>query len=154
MTPQDAGAPFMKVRSGDRLWINLKAPGLDARLSPSLCKAAKLIPLQPSHLPSPDLVNPPPPPSGSRTHQRETCPWVSYTERSIVEILRVVFSLKNVRPAPGCEGKLAGFKYVFNETETNIYITADGNTSRWPGSMYLVVRSNLSQLLRTSDVLR
>ncbi|KAJ7833862.1 heme peroxidase [Mycena olivaceomarginata] len=138
MTPQDAGAPFMKVRSGDRLWINLKAPGLDARSSPSLYRAAKLIPLQPSHLPSPDLVDPPPPPSGSGTRKRETCPWVSYTERSIVEILRVVFSLKNVRPAPGCEGKLAGFKYVFNETETNIYITADGNTSRWPGSMYLV----------------
>ncbi|KAJ7831148.1 heme peroxidase [Mycena olivaceomarginata] len=136
MTPQDAGAPFMKVKSGDRLWINLKAPGLDARLSPSLYRAAKLIPLQPSHLPSPDLVDPPPPPSGSGTRKRDTCPWVSYTERSIVEILRVLFSLKNVRPAPGCEGKLAGFKYVFNETETNIYITADGNTSRWPGSIY------------------
>ncbi|KAF7336327.1 Heme peroxidase [Mycena venus] len=134
MTPQDVGAPLMKVRSGDRLWINLKAPGLDARLSSSLSGAAKLIPLQPSHLPSPD----PPPPSGSGTRKRETCPWVSYTERMIVEILRVVFSLKNVRPAPGREGKLAAFKYVFNETETNIYITADGNTSRWPGSMYLV----------------
>ncbi|KAJ7827293.1 heme peroxidase [Mycena leptocephala] len=118
MTPQDVGAPLMKVRSGDRLWINLKASGLDARLSPSLCRAAKLIPLQPSHLPSPDLVGPPPP-SGSGTRKRETCPW-------------------NVRPAPGCEGKLTAFKYVFNETDTNIYITADGNTSRWPGSMYLV----------------
>jgi hypothetical protein len=152
MTPQDVGAPLMKVRPGDRLWINLKASGLDARLSPSLCRAAKLIPLQPSHLPSPDLVGPPPP-SGSGTRKRETCPWVSYTERIIVEILRVVFSLKNVRPAPGCEGKLTAFKYVFNETDTNIYITADGNTSRWPGSMYLVVRSNLTAL-RTSDVLR
>ncbi|KAF8210021.1 heme peroxidase [Mycena galopus ATCC 62051] len=137
MIPQNVGAPPIKVRPGDRLWINLKAPGLD-----------------PFDLPSPDLVDSPPPPSGSGTRKRGACPWASYTEKTIVEILRVVFSLKNVRPAPGFEGKLAAFKYNFNETETNLYITADGNTSRWPGSMYLVVRAILSQLLRTSNVFR
>ncbi|KAF7351919.1 Heme peroxidase [Mycena venus] len=137
MTPQDVGAPLMKTLQQFNSYLVTKPQVSMHVYLPSLCRAAKLIPLQPSHLPSPDLVDPPPL-SGSGTRKRETCPWVSYTERIIVEIIRVVFSLKNVRPVPRCEGKLAAFKYIFNETETNIYITADGNTSRWPGSMYLV----------------
>ena len=67
------------------------------------------------------------------------CPGVTYAEQTIAEILKVVFKLKNVRRAAGDAGKLVGFKTVINETETNVYITPNGTTSSWPGSMYLVV---------------
>ncbi|KAJ7884534.1 hypothetical protein B0H13DRAFT_2537324 [Mycena leptocephala] len=117
MTPQDVGAPLMKVRSGDRL-------------------AAKLIPLQPSHLPSPDLVGPPPPSGPGRASERPALGFPTLRESSSKFSEFIQFEERS--PCTGCEGKLTAFKYVFNETDTNIYITADGNTSRWPGSMYLV----------------
>jgi linoleate 10R-lipoxygenase len=67
------------------------------------------------------------------------CPGVAYAEHCIAEILKVVFGLKNVRRAPGDAGKLAGFRTIVHETETNVYLTPNGTTSSWPGSMHLVV---------------
>lgn len=64
---------------------------------------------------------------------------MGYAEKTITELVKVIFSLKNVRRAAGNDGRLARFKKTINETETDVYLTADGATSRWPGSMYLVV---------------
>ncbi|KAF9259766.1 hypothetical protein L218DRAFT_947320 [Marasmius fiardii PR-910] len=38
----------------------------------------------------------------------------------IAEIIRIVFSLKNVRRAPGNDGKLIGFTEIQNQTPTNV----------------------------------
>ncbi|KAJ7028392.1 hypothetical protein C8F04DRAFT_1398916 [Mycena alexandri] len=74
----------------------------------------------------------------AHTYQRfHTCPGVTYAEQTIAEIVKVVFKLKNVRRAEGDSGKLAGFKQIINETETNVFITPYGTTSPWPGSMFL-----------------
>lgn len=58
---------------------------------------------------------------------------------SIVEIVKVVFSLKNVRRAPGEAGKLKGFSEIIHETETDFFIQRNGTVSPWPGSLCIVV---------------
>ncbi|KAF8209473.1 heme peroxidase [Mycena galopus ATCC 62051] len=121
--PQGKGQPSMNVKAGDRIWASFR----NAHVNPA-------------DFPNPLSVDPTRPPdaynlNGAGFH---TCPGVSYAEQTIAEIVKVVFKLKNVRRGPGDEGKLAGFKMVVNETETNVYLTPYGTTSPWPGSMYLV----------------
>ena len=60
---------------------------------------------------------------------------------TISEIVKAVFSLKNVRRAPGDAGKLKGFTDIIRETETDFYIQRNGTASPWPGSLYIVVRN-------------
>jgi hypothetical protein len=50
-----------------------------------------------------------------------------------------VFSLKNVRRAPGEAGKLKRFTETINETETDFYIQRNGTVSPWPGSIFITV---------------
>lgn len=106
--------------------------------------------LQPLDFPNPHNVDPKRPKAsyslnGTGFHG---CPGVTYAEQTIAEIVKVVFKLKNVRRAPGDAGKLAGFTTVVNETETNVFITPNGTTSPWPGSMYIVVSaSDISSLI-------
>lgn len=67
-----------------------------------------------------------------------------YSVVSITEIIRTVFSLKNLRRAPGEAGHLKGFSEIIHETETDFYIQRNGTVNSWPGSLYIVVRhSNL-----------
>jgi hypothetical protein len=67
------------------------------------------------------------------------CPGLIYADETITEIVKIVFALKNLRRAPGTAGRLARIKSNCNATATNTYLTPDGKTSRWPGSMHLVV---------------
>ncbi|KAJ6512310.1 heme peroxidase [Mycena vulgaris] len=96
--------------------------------------------LKPLEFPNPTAVDPTRPLdsynlNGTGFHG---CPGLTYAVETITEIVKVVFSLKNVRRAPGIAGRLSGFKTTVNETETNVYLTPYGTTSPWPGSMYLV----------------
>ncbi|KAJ7506939.1 heme peroxidase [Mycena galericulata] len=121
--PQGKGLPSMSVKAGDRIWASFR----NAHINPS-------------DFPNPTTVDPTRPVesynlNGTGFHG---CPGVTYAEQTIAEIVKVVFKLKNVRRAAGDAGKLAGFKTVVNETETNVYLTPYGTTSPWPGSMYLV----------------
>jgi len=121
--PQGKGLPPMNVKAGDRIWASFK----NAHINPS-------------DFPNPTTVDPTRPVesynlNGTGFH---TCPGVTYAEQTIAEIVKVVFRLKNVRRAAGDSGKLAGFKTIINETETNVYLTPYGTTSPWPGSMYIV----------------
>jgi hypothetical protein len=75
------------------------------------------------------------------------CPGVSLTELTMLEIVKAVFGLKNMCRAPGDAGLLAGFRQLVNETETKVYITLNGTTSAWPGSMTLVVSSILVMVM-------
>jgi hypothetical protein len=97
---------------------------------------------QPTDFPNPTTVDPTRPIgsynlNGTGFH---TCPGLTYAEQTIAEIVKVVFKLKNVRRAAGDAGRLAGFKTIINETETNMFMTPYGTTSPWPGSMFIVVR--------------
>ncbi|KAI3616961.1 heme peroxidase [Moniliophthora roreri] len=120
---QGSGLPDIQLKKGDRIFGSLK----NAHLNPD-------------DFPDPLTINPTRPASayqynGSGFHQ---CPGVNYAEQTIAEIVKVVFSLPNIRRAPGNDGKLAGFEEIQNETKTKVYVTPDGETSPWPGKMYLV----------------
>ncbi|KAF9257871.1 heme peroxidase [Marasmius fiardii PR-910] len=120
--PQGNGLPNLDVKKGDRIFGSLKNAHLNA-----------------TDFPSPTKVDPTRPASsynynGVGFHK---CLGVAFAEQTITEIVRVVFRLKNVRRAPGNDGKLVGFTELQNETPTNVYLTDYGTTSPWPGSMIL-----------------
>ncbi|KAJ6583033.1 heme peroxidase [Mycena vulgaris] len=135
--PQGPGLPPMSAKKGDRIWASFKNAHINS-----------------ADFPNPTDVDPSRPPSsynlnGSGFHN---CPGVTYAEQTIAEIVKVVFKLKNVRRAAGHTGKLAGFKKIVNETETNVYITPYGTTTPWPGSMYLLVSFGLFRLLMMCSI--
>ncbi|KAJ7058676.1 heme peroxidase [Mycena amicta] len=118
--PQGAGQPAINVKAGDRIWASFRNAHI-----------------QPADFPNPTTIDPTRPKSsyhlvGTGFH---VCQGQPFAEQTIAEIMKVVFRLKNVRRAPGDMGRLAGFKNVVNETETNVYLTEYGTTSSWPGSM-------------------
>ena len=59
---------------------------------------------------------------------------------TIAEMVRVIFSLKNIRRAPGDAGKLQKITTIKNETPTYQYVQPNGELSMWPGPMHVVVR--------------
>ncbi|CAL1708758.1 unnamed protein product [Somion occarium] len=66
------------------------------------------------------------------------CPGVNFAQQTIPEILRVVFSLKNVRRAPGAAGRMAQFMLPQFGTDNKVYLSDTGNISVWPGSLTIV----------------
>ncbi|KAJ7078001.1 heme peroxidase [Mycena belliarum] len=121
--PQGKGLPSMNVKAGDRIYASFK----NAHINPA-------------DFPNPTAVDPTRPASSYNLNGTgfHGCPGVTYAEQTIAEMVKVIFKLKNIRRAAGDAGKLAGFKSIINETETNVYLTPYGTTSPWPGSMYLV----------------
>ena len=59
---------------------------------------------------------------------------------TITEMVRVIFSLKNIRRAPGEAGRLQKITTIKYETPNYQYVQPNGELSMWPGPMYLVVR--------------
>ncbi|KAJ7694000.1 hypothetical protein B0H14DRAFT_2651193 [Mycena olivaceomarginata] len=122
--PQGVGRPAMVVSAGDRIWMSLKNANLNWLVE------------QPLDFARPTAVAP----MRSIAPQKlKGCLGLIYADQTITEIIKVVFALKNLRRAPGTAGRLARFKSNCNETATNTYLTPDGKTSRWPGSMHLVM---------------
>ncbi|KAF7326065.1 Heme peroxidase [Mycena kentingensis (nom. inval.)] len=117
--PQAGGASSVQVKAGDRIWASFRNAYL-----------------QPADFPNPTSVDPTRPKTvynfGADFFQGQG---QTFAEQTIVEVVKVVFSLKNVRRAPGDMGKIAGFTQTVNETETNVYLTPYGTTSGWPGEM-------------------
>ncbi|KAJ4490906.1 heme peroxidase [Lentinula aciculospora] len=121
--PQGPGLEPLTVKAGDRIWASFK----NAHRNPA-------------DFPDPLKVDPTRPKSsynlnGTGYHQ---CPGVTYAEQTIAEIVKVTFSLPNVRRADGNAGRLGGFTVVKDETETNMYLKPNGTLTTWPGSMFLV----------------
>ena len=54
-------------------------------------------------------------------------------------MLKIIFSLKNIRRAPGVAGHMAGFNLELFGTDNRMYLTDTGNVSPWPGSLTIVV---------------
>ncbi|KAJ7159748.1 heme peroxidase [Mycena filopes] len=116
--PLEAGHPGVEARAGDRVWLSFKNAYLN-----------------PADFPRPFAVDPI---RSLAARNAKGCPGMSYAEQTITELVKVVFGLKNVRRAAGSEGRLARFTKNVNGTEMDVYLTADGTASRWPGSMHLV----------------
>lgn len=98
--------------------------------------------LNPKDFPNPYKVDPTRPKASYQNQGAgfHGCPGVNFAEQTIPEILRIVFSLKNIRRAPGAAGKMAGFMLNQFGTDNRMYLTDTGNLSPWPGSLTIVVR--------------
>ncbi|KAF5372318.1 hypothetical protein D9615_009241 [Tricholomella constricta] len=121
--PQGPGFPPLEVKAGERIWSNFR----NAHLNPA-------------EFPDPTTVDPRRPAAwynlnGAGFHK---CPGTTYAQHTIAEIVKVVFKLKNLRPAPGDAGKLAGFSEVIRGSESQYYLTRNGAVSTWPGSLHIV----------------
>jgi hypothetical protein len=117
---QGHGLPPLDVKAGDRLWASFRNAHRNA-----------------DDFPNPDVVNPDRPVesynlNGAGFHN---CPGTNYAQITIVEMVKVVFKLKNVRRAPGDAGKLYKFTEIVNETPTDVFIQRNGTASPWPGSL-------------------
>ncbi|PFH53338.1 hypothetical protein AMATHDRAFT_187988 [Amanita thiersii Skay4041] len=124
--PQGQDLSPLNVRASDRIWISFKNANLD-----------------PAQFPEPMEIDPRRPRTAYRIFGNEffSGPIAAFGEQIIVETLRVILKLKNVRRAESYLGRLSGFRTLVNETELNVYLLPDGTTSPWPGPMHLVVSS-------------
>lgn len=59
--------------------------------------------------------------------------------QAILEMIRVIFSLKNLRRDVGQAGILASITVSEYGTDSVMYVDATGNVTAWPGSLQLVV---------------
>lgn len=96
--------------------------------------------LNPADFPDPLTVNPRRPADkyhlqGSGFHK---CLGIEYCEKTIPEVIKAIFRLKNLRRAEGAAGRLAGFTVDTYGTESPVYIDDTGNITYWPGSMTLL----------------
>jgi hypothetical protein len=63
------------------------------------------------------------------------CPGVSYAEKTLVEVIRVIFSLKNLRRAQGPAGTLSGYGDNQFGTKAKLFLDDTGKISAWPGCL-------------------
>ncbi|KAG6890061.1 hypothetical protein C0992_003159 [Termitomyces sp. T32_za158] len=120
---QGPGYPPLEVKAGDRIWASLRNAYLN-----------------PVDFPEPTKVIP--------TRQAASyyldgtvfrhCPDEASVHKTIVEIVKVVFSLKNVRRAPGDAGDLHRLSEILHKTEVDSFVQRNGTIGPWPGSMYIV----------------
>ncbi|KAG6806626.1 hypothetical protein H0H92_010617, partial [Tricholoma furcatifolium] len=108
---QGPGLPDVEIKAGDRLWASFRNAHLNPLDFPDPTKVNPTRPLASYNL------------NGTGFHN---CPGTAYAQLTIVEIIKAVFSLKNVRRAPGDAGKLHGFSEIIHETETDFYIQRNG----------------------------
>jgi linoleate 10R-lipoxygenase len=119
---QGAGLPPVDVKEGDLIWASFT----NAHLNPD-------------DFPDPKSVNPSRPPdsynvNGSGFHK---CPGANLAQLMIVELIKIVFKLKNVRRAPGDAGKMPGFTEVTHDTASDWYIQRNGTAALWAGSLVI-----------------
>jgi len=61
--------------------------------------------------------------------------------KATAHVLKLIFSLKNIRRAPGPSGKLRRYAQDLHGTSTWFYIDQKQKASVWPTSMLLQVRT-------------
>lgn len=66
------------------------------------------------------------------------CPGVKFAERTLLAVIRVIFSLKNLRRAPGPQGKLASFVDAQEGTRMRLFLDDTGAMTPWPGQLMVV----------------
>ena len=74
---------------------------------------------------------------------------MDYAQKAIVEALKIIFALKNLRRAPGDAGTLKRFEEIVHETPSDNFVQRNGTVSPWPSSMFLVVSLSLLLFLKS-----
>ncbi|KAF8727619.1 hypothetical protein AX14_007203 [Amanita brunnescens Koide BX004] len=121
--PQGQDMSPLNLHAGDRVWISVKNANLD-----------------PAQFPEPVEIDP----RRQRTSYRIfgndffSGSIAAFGEQIIVEVLRVILKLRNLRRSEGHLGRMAGFRTLVHGTELNVYLMPDGSTSCWPGPLHLV----------------
>jgi len=120
---QGDGLPNVSIQAGDRIWASFT----NAHLNPA-------------EFPNPTAVDPTRPKKlyNLQGYGFHACPGYEMSLVTIVEMVRVIFSLKNIRRAPGDAGKLQKITTIKNETPTYQYVQPNGELSMWPGPMNIV----------------
>ncbi|KEP48319.1 linoleate diol synthase [Rhizoctonia solani 123E] len=114
--PQGVDVPSIHVQQGDLLFCSYKNTHLDPDLFPSATHIDPRRPVE-AYLLQDTSIN------------RE------FSERSISVIMREIFSLKNLRRAPGPKGIM---RQIVDAGESEIYVTLDGGLSPLPKSLVLM----------------
>ncbi|KAG8709377.1 hypothetical protein FRC11_005607 [Ceratobasidium sp. 423] len=118
---QDEDLPSIHVNRGDFLFCSYKNACLD-----------------PDLFPSPTKINPRRPVESYDCFLRSTGIGREFSERTIPVIMKEIFSLKNLRRAPGPKGVV---RYFTDADENKIYLSLDGGVSSWPTSLVLLYDS-------------
>src|SRR6266576_4260204 len=111
----------------------------------------RTIAMQPAQFPEPLEIDPRRQRTSYRILGNEffSGPIAAFGEQIIVEVLKVILKLRNLRRAEGDLGRLAGFRTLVHETEMKVYLMPDGSTSCWPGPLHLVVSASLLLVVET-----
>ncbi|KDQ11181.1 hypothetical protein BOTBODRAFT_114735 [Botryobasidium botryosum FD-172 SS1] len=114
----------IKVQPGEFIWGGFKKAHLN-----------------PKDFPNPLEIDPTRPASSYQLNGGgfHLCIGVDFAVQVILEILKIVYTLEDLKPAPGDAGRLVGTTKIFNDVETNQYIKPDGTLTDWPVSMLLSV---------------
>ncbi|EJC98652.1 heme peroxidase [Fomitiporia mediterranea MF3/22] len=121
--PQGDGFQPMQVKAGDLLFASFK----NAHLNPA-------------DFPNPTQIDP--------TRKKDSyqlqgagfhnCPGVDFAADTIPQIVKIIFSLPNVRRAVPPAGVCASFNLNQFETDNKMYLSSTGNVTPWPGSLQIV----------------
>ncbi|KAL4246543.1 hypothetical protein ABKN59_008748, partial [Abortiporus biennis] len=133
--PQFAAMPRGSA-AADSIPIGSGQPPISVQPGDIIINAFKVANQNPEDFPNPGSVNPRHPASkyfnqGAGFHM---CPAVDFSQRVIVEIMRLIFSLKNIRRATGTAGRMESFILDGNK----MYIDNTGFVSPWPSSLTVV----------------
>jgi len=124
--PQPGDKPPVSVKPGDRLFCSYR----NAHLDPEL-------------FPNPETIDPRRSKENYAIQAIGThgCPGLNFSEQAIPAIMREIFSLKNLRRAPGVLGTLEGFDSSLLGTKIRSYVDENGCISPWPTSLVFVYDS-------------
>ncbi|KAG8952208.1 hypothetical protein FRC04_004915 [Tulasnella sp. 424] len=117
------GLAPVRVNKGEEIFVSLRNANQDPTTFPNPQKVDPTRPLDRYKL------------FGAGMH---SCLGQFFTQATMPEVMRCVFSLKNIRRAPGESGKLNRFRAdLFGSTINYCYVDAKGNVSPFPGSMLI-----------------
>ncbi|KAI5117535.1 hypothetical protein M0805_004768 [Coniferiporia weirii] len=122
VVPQGDGLEPLTVKAGDLLFASFKNANLN-----------------PQDFPNPTTVDPTRPKDSYQLQGAgfHNCPGVDFASDTISQVIRIIFTLPNLRRAPAPAGVCASFDLNSFGTDNTMYVTATGNWSPWPGSLFV-----------------
>jgi len=120
---QGEGRESVKIERGDRVFVSLQKANLDPEVFGDYPQ--KIDPLRPRD--SYMLFG----------HGAHSLLGDDFIERTMPQVIRVVFGLKNVRRAPGQSGQLTRFMINWHGTPRPFYINSKGTVTTWPESLVI-----------------
>ena len=141
--PIGNGKQNVNVKRGDVVFSSFHNAQMDVRLLYfRLIRSVLTSVLQPHDFPNPNTIDPTRPVENYMllgADGAHRCLGFDFVPNTAAEILKVIFSLKNLRRANGTAGHMAQFNVDTFGTETKMYLDNNGNVSPWPGSLTVVV---------------